>query len=260
MNEIAVRTQADKLSQAQLLADASLIPQAYRKNPANVFVAIEYGEALGIHPMVALSEINVIQGTPSLSASLMASLARNAGHKVRVYGDNTQATCEIVRSDDPEFTHTATWTEAKARAAGLWGKGHWGKDPGTMLRWRAISECVRFACSEVLGGIKYTPEEVRDFSPTNAPQNAAQPPQEAQQPVTIRRQAPAEDITVEEVPESETVEAVTDEQWATLTEWADAKDIQLAQWACQFLGRVIATPSEISKDEAAAMIEELSNG
>lgn len=33
-----------------------------------------------------------------------------------------------------------------------------------MLKWRAISECVRFACSEVLGGLKYTPEEVAEFS------------------------------------------------------------------------------------------------
>ena len=41
----------------------------------------------------------------------------------------------------------------KAQDAGLWGKGHWAKDPATMLRWRAISECVRMACPEVLGGL-----------------------------------------------------------------------------------------------------------
>jgi hypothetical protein len=258
MTDLVIRSQQDKLSQAQLLADASLIPQAYRKNPANVFVAIEYGEALGIHPMVALSEINVIQGTPSLSASLMASLARNAGHKVRVYGDNTQATCEIVRHDDPEFTHTATWTEAKARAAGLWGKGHWGKDPGTMLRWRAISECVRFACSEVLGGIKYTPEEVRDFSPADAPQNPTQPPQQA--PVTIRRQAPAEDITVEEVPAAD-VDRITEEQWATLNDWLDHHGIEdKAGWVSGRVDYALSSPMDLTNSAAAAMIEELSNG
>lgn len=251
MTDLVIRSQQDKLSQAQLLADASLIPQAYRKNPANVFVAIEYGEALGIHPMVALSEINVIQGTPSLSASLMASLARNAGHKVRVFGDATQATCEIVRHDDPEFTHTATWTEAKARAAGLWGKGHWGKDPGTMLRWRAISECVRFACSEVLGGIKYTPEEVTSFKgpePVQAPQEAPQAP------VTIKRRPAEEEITVTEVvPASE-------EQIAALFEWLEQAGVEEApQWINDKLGRVVSGPQDITADEAATMIEELSN-
>lgn len=155
----------ERMRYAGALAESGLIPQAFRKQPANVLVAIEYGHALGIAPIVALSEINVISGTPSLSASLMAALARQAGHKVRVTGDATSATCTIVRSDDPDFEHSATWDKKKAQDAGLWGKGHWSKDPATMLRWRAISECVRFACSEVLGGLKYTPEEVAEFAP-----------------------------------------------------------------------------------------------
>ena len=160
-----------KVQFAAALADASLLPKQYQRQPANVLVAIEYGDALGIKPMVAMNEINIINGTPSLSASLMQALARQAGHKVRVTGDTTSATCEIVRADDPDFTHRAVWDEKKARDAGLWGKGHWAKDPATMLKWRAISECVRFACSEVLGGLKYTPEEVREFAggPETAP-------------------------------------------------------------------------------------------
>lgn len=150
---------------AKALAASGLLPQAFRAHPENVLVAIEYGDALGIAPIVAMAEINVINGTPSLSAALMASLARSAGHKVRTTGDATQATCTIIRADDPDFEHTFTWDERKARAANLWGKGHWAKDPGTMLKWRAISEAVRFTCPEVLAGIRYTPDEVEEFSP-----------------------------------------------------------------------------------------------
>lgn len=148
---------------AQALAASTLLPEAFRGHPANALVAIEYGNALGMAPMVALSQINVIKGTPSLSAAMMAALARQAGHKVRTSGDHETATCRITRLDDPDYTHEATWTEQKARDAGLWGRGHWVKDPGTMLKWRAIAECVRFACPEVLGGLKYTPEEVSEF-------------------------------------------------------------------------------------------------
>lgn len=158
----------DRMEYAKALAGASIIPKVFQQRPADVLVAIEYGNALGIAPIVALSEINVINGTPSLSASLMAALARQAGHKVRVTEKDGTVTCTIVRGDDPDFEHTASWNEKKARDAGLWGKGHWSKDAGTMLRWRAISECVRFACSEVLGGLKYTPEEVQDFAPQAA--------------------------------------------------------------------------------------------
>lgn len=159
-------TVRDQMQMADAMAKANLLPRQYQQNPANVFVAIQMGDALGIKPIVAINEVNVINGTPSLSASLMQSLARAAGHKVRVSGDDTRAVCQIVRNDDPDYTHEAVWDQAKAQKAGLWGKGHWAKDPGTMLRWRAISECVRFACSEVLGGIKYTPDEVADFNPS----------------------------------------------------------------------------------------------
>lgn len=154
----------DKMAFAKALAQAGMIPRVYQDAPANVLVAIELGDALGIAPIVAINEINVINGTPSPSASLMVSLARAAGHKVRVYNaDDGAGVCEIIRADDPEFTHRSRWDEAKARKGGLWGKGHWAKDPDTMLRWRAASECVRLACSEVLGGLKYTPEEVLEM-------------------------------------------------------------------------------------------------
>lgn len=171
MTEIAVRqdTLPAKIEFAKALAVSSLIPRAFQGQPANVLVAYEMGMALGIAPIVAINEINVINGSPALSASLMAALARQAGHKVRVSGDAQSATCVIVREDDPDYEHTAVWDEKKARSAGLWGKGHWAKDPGTMLRWRAIAECVRFACSEVLGGLKYTPEELIDAADKSRP-------------------------------------------------------------------------------------------
>lgn len=161
----------EKMEYARALAASGMIPAAYKQQPANVLVAIEYGEALGIKPIVAISEINVISGTPSPSASLMASLARAAGHRVRTWNDETDGAgiCEIVRCDDPEFTHRSRWDEAKARQAGYWGKGHWAKDPQTMLRWRAISECVRLACPEVLGGLRYTPEEVMEMEESRSP-------------------------------------------------------------------------------------------
>lgn len=160
---------AERKEYAETVAQSNLLPRAFQGRPADVLVAVEYGRALGIEPIVALSEINVISGTPSLSASMMAALTRQAGHKLRVDGNAEAATCVIIRSDDPDHEHTATWDVKKAKDAGLWGKGHWAKDPATMLRWRAISECVRFACSEVLGGLKYTPEEVREFT-SNRPE------------------------------------------------------------------------------------------
>ncbi|MGJ9405288.1 hypothetical protein ACHABQ_03050 [Nesterenkonia aurantiaca] len=168
MNELIQRPQvaslADKIKYAEHLAQSGLLPASYKQQPANVLLAMEYGDALGIHQMTAINEINVISGRPAMSASLMQSLTRAAGHTVRVSGDAERAVCTIVRKDDPEFEHRSEWTRAKAESSNLWGRGHWAKDPSLMLKWRAISECVRLACSEVLAGLKYTPEEVVEFT------------------------------------------------------------------------------------------------
>ncbi|GAA1450368.1 hypothetical protein ACFP47_10335 [Nesterenkonia lacusekhoensis] len=176
----------DKITYAEHLAQSGLLPKSYQRQPANVLLAMEYGDALGIHQMVAINEINVISGKPAMSASLMQSLARSAGHKVRVTGDAERAVCSIIRKDDPDYEHTSEWTKQKAIDSGLWGKGHWAKDPALMLKWRAIAECVRLACSEVLGGLKYTPQELMEISDQEPSQPAA-PAQSAASPAAEPR-------------------------------------------------------------------------
>lgn len=169
----------EKLTYAEKLAASGLIPDAYKRNPPNVLVAVEKGEALGIHPIMALEEINVINGRASLSATLMASLARAAGHVVRTHSEPEQATCIIIRSDDPKFEHKVVWDRKIAEDHGLWGKGHWKKNPALMLEYRAISQCIRKACPEVLAGIKYTPEELVEIAeedrPAPQPQRSTRP-------------------------------------------------------------------------------------
>lgn len=172
----------DKLTYAEKLAASGLIPDAYKRNPPNVLVAVEKGEALGIHPIMALEEINVINGRASLSATLMASLARSAGHIVRTTSEPEQATCTVIRKDDPKFEHKVTWTRQMAEDHGLWGKGHWRKNAALMLEYRAISQAIRKACPEVLAGIKYTPEELVDIAEEDRPEPTPQPAPSAPSP------------------------------------------------------------------------------
>lgn len=149
-----------RMNYAQALAASSLLPSNYRKQPANVLVAIEYGQALGLAPMVAIQTIHVVDGKPTASAQLIGSLVRRAGHRLRVTGDKTHAIAEIIRSDDPDFAFRAEWNLERAEAAGLLGKGPWKQYPDAMLKARAITEVARDACPEVLAGVAYTPEEL----------------------------------------------------------------------------------------------------
>lgn len=150
----------DKMALCQELSGSNLLPAQYRGNPANLLYAVEYAEALQIHPVAALNGIHVIEGKPSASAQLIAGLVRRAGHRLRVSFVDGIATAVVIRSDDPDFTFTASWDMTRANAAGLTGKSNWKKYPDAMLKSRAITEVARDACSEALFGIIYTAEEL----------------------------------------------------------------------------------------------------
>jgi hypothetical protein len=156
-----------KLAYAQELADSGLLPRHYQQRPANILWAMEYAEMLGLAPMAAMTGVHVIEGKPSASAGLISGLVRQAGHQLRVWGDNKSATCEITRSDDPAHPFSVTWTlkrepgdNPSAEQAKLLGKEVWQKYPASMLKSRAITQCARDACEEVLFGLHYTPEEL----------------------------------------------------------------------------------------------------
>ncbi len=151
-----------RVAYAERLAESGLIPQAFQKRPQDVLVAIEWGRELGLTPIAAMKEIYVVHGQPSLSAKSMLALARRAGHRVRVEGDQQSATCEILRADDPDYPHRVTFSLDDAKQAGLLANTGWKNQPATMLRWRAVSNAVRLACPEVLGGISYTAEEMEE--------------------------------------------------------------------------------------------------
>lgn len=242
-NEIATRTAglpaAAELDQqihyAEVLADAGLLPDAFKKNPPNVLIAIEVARTLDEAPFTVMQEMAVISGKPSFSAKFMRTRVRKAGHRLRETFENGVARCVIIRRDDPDFEHVAEWDEKKAKQHGYWGKGHWAKNPQLMLRNRALSECVREACNEVMGSIDYTDDEIVDF-PATSPADKAH----AAAPVSDK---PAVD-------------------WSPITQvmhqlgWEGAQTKQFAQ---DTVGRQIKAVSDLTQDEvntvAMAMLE-----
>ncbi|MDX3214539.1 recombinase RecT [Streptomyces sp. ME02-6991-2B] len=156
------------------LAASPLLPDAYRKQPASVLWAMEYGRALGLDVITTITTIHVIKGKPTQSADLMLGRARAAGHRVRIKAERTRCVVSIQRHDDPDDETVVEWTLDDAVTARLceirndrpYSRDQknqpqpWEKFPRAMLRARAIAEAVRMACPEVLHGAIYTPEEL----------------------------------------------------------------------------------------------------
>lgn len=151
---------AAQMDYAKAMAASDLLPRQYQGKPANLLWAVSYGHTLGIAPITAIQSIHVINGKPTASADLIAGLVRRAGHKLRVNGDDKRAVAQIIRADDPDFTFEVVWTIERAQAAKLTGKDTWKSFPAAMLKARAITEVARAACSEILQGTIYTPEEM----------------------------------------------------------------------------------------------------
>jgi hypothetical protein len=147
---------------AKMLAASDLLPSHLRGKPANIVLVAQIARSLRLDPVTALTQVAVVDGKPTLGASLQAALVRRAGHRLRVDIDEDKltATATLVRADDPGTEHVARWDEAKATRAGLWGRGAWAKYPSAMLANRAITEVVRMAASDVLMGAVYDEDEL----------------------------------------------------------------------------------------------------
>lgn len=224
-NPTAAMSIGEKQQYAELLAQASLLPKQYQRNPANVLLAMELGQSLSIPPIQAINEVHVIEGKPSASANLIGGLVRRAGHvlRIRVDREAMAATAQIIRHDDPDYTFEVTWTMDDAKRAGSTNKDNWKKYPIAMLKARAITEVAREACPEALMGISYTPDELgavvdQDGNPVNVAANAAPMPrartskqrEQANKPAAAQKQGSGRDWY------AEAGECETADQLATL--------------------------------------------
>lgn len=181
LDEIELRTD---MQMAKALSHSAMFAKRFNGNPADVLGAVMLGKSMGIEPISALTSINVINGTPTASAMLIAALIRRAGHRIDYQRDEKRlvVSCTITRADDGSSV-TETWSMDRAKRMGLAGRGMWAKDPMTMLSWRALTSAARLAVPDVVLGLAYTPEEIQssaqhvtarvvpDTPPTHAHQN-----------------------------------------------------------------------------------------
>ena len=171
-----------KLKMAQTLVKSGMLPQGLN-TAEKVCVALEWGHELQLSPMVAVNNIAVINGKPTLSADLMGALVRRSPE----YGGiewtcqtDEKAECIITRllPSGKEEKYTSTFTIEDAKIAGLASKDVWRKYPRRMLKHRCMSYGLRDVFPDLLAGIYETEEaesitykeptesELRNVTPT----------------------------------------------------------------------------------------------
>jgi hypothetical protein len=170
--------------------------------------------------MQALDSFSVIEGKVGLSAEAMRALIMDNGHQFILndlsdeQGNVTSIRVECHRKDWPaDKWATYAFSMVDARIAGLLAPSRsgkptaWQKYPRAMLDARATSGAARRYFADVLAGMSYTPEEIRDFSGDDREEQPSQPPAPPpavpeQPPTTITSgDHPATEALVDSVPQ-----------------------------------------------------------
>lgn len=173
--DLTPRTLDEAIRLAELISKSELVPPAYQDKPANVMIAVQMGQEVGLKPLAALQNIAVINGKPGLYGDAGKALLLGRGFGIEEMDAEAikkggLARCTITRPGHAPVTRTFSIEDAKT--AGLWGKvGPWTEYPSRQLAWRAFWFAARDAAADVLKGLgggeelEDQPREARNITP-----------------------------------------------------------------------------------------------
>ena len=159
-------------------AESDMVPDHYKRKPANCLLAIMRGLEIGLSPAHALESIAVINGRTTLWGDTMLALVvahpkcagvheeivRHAEDGTPLPVDEWHGRVEVHRVGWAKPI-VRTFSVADAKRAGLWEKpGPWKNYPARMLQLRARSFALRDAFSDALRGMAMG-EEMQDTLP-----------------------------------------------------------------------------------------------
>jgi hypothetical protein len=198
---------------ARTIMSTEMVPKAFQGRYDAITAAFMRGYELGLGPMQALDSFNVIEGKVGLSAEAMRALIMQAGHLFVLSEGEGYAEVTARRKDwPPDMTTVYRYDMEDAETAQLLRvpqsgrKGGWQKNPRAMLAARATSGAARAYFADVLAGMSYTPEEIRDFTDEGEAPTWQTPPVASTSPSTIPTEPPpaaVEQPTPETSPSSE---------------------------------------------------------
>lgn len=161
---------------AQAFSSSGLIPDALRGKFNDILVILQMSKELDIPPMQGICGINVIQGKPSIAPQMMLALIYQRVPGCVIEFRETTPTCAKVymaRSKEAKGFESV-WDIPRATSMGLTNKDNYKKQPGTMLKWRAVGEAARTIFPDVVQGF-YVREELIDLEPQSTSETAKQP-------------------------------------------------------------------------------------
>lgn len=169
---------------AKAFSMSRMVPAHFQGKPEDCMVAVMMARQLGVDPLLALQNVQVISGRPGFSASFAIGLANTRGPfggpitwTSKGKGDALEVTAQATIRSTGE-TVSATCSIEMAKAEGWIKNPKYRSIPEQMLRYRSATWLIRLHCPEVLMGLSST-DELEDV-----------------RPVSVREEAPAHPVNV----------------------------------------------------------------
>ena len=149
--------------QADVLVTSGFLP-THLKDRNQVLAIGLYGRDLGLPFTVSIRGLYAVKNNVEMEGWLMLGLIyKHGGIKVSIEDgekDGKPWACKVTMHRPPHTPVTKIFTMDDARRAKLLDKSdsNWQKYPKSMLSWRAVSNCARLVCPDVIGGLYVTGE------------------------------------------------------------------------------------------------------
>ncbi len=148
------RELAEIQSYAAVFIKSGMFPDT--KSVSQGIVKIMAGKEIGLPPFASMRGINLIQGQPQLSATIIGTLIKKSQkYDYRVRNWTTKG-CTIdfyQLNGKREKVGETSYTEEDARTAGLLGKDNWRKYPKDMYFSRALTSGARKFTPDAFNGV-----------------------------------------------------------------------------------------------------------
>jgi hypothetical protein len=143
----------DVMLLAEYICATEFVPAAYRNNAPAAAAAILAGRELGLQPMTALRHVQVVKGSPGLSAEYKRARVLAAGHRLDIT-EHTAEACTVTGHRKGHQPVTVRYTIGEARIAKLVKPdGAYMTRPRRMLFARACTEVVDALFADLTNGL-----------------------------------------------------------------------------------------------------------
>jgi hypothetical protein len=157
---------------AKSFSMSRMVPQHFQNKPEDCMVALMMAQQLQVNPLLALQNLQVVNGRTGFSAAFAIGLANQRGPfqgpitwDSQGQGDDLQVTAKAVVKSTGEVV-TATVSMAMAKAEGWVKNPKYRSIPEQMLKYRSATWLIRLHCPEVLLGFS-TDDEAATLPPQN---------------------------------------------------------------------------------------------